>query len=218
MNDPKVDDRRARLWTAWTATLSPQARAALAGLKEEPDALAVPLAGPADDEAATDYAGLRGRLSPIARDDMDALVDQPEVEEEANSTAARYCLVECRDGEWATVHMLKTAEGLARKIDSLDGQDIAVWAFYGIPLPVTKGDPRFVFLQDGRTAVQVPTYEGGPVRRVDVDLLSGKALEEIGYLGPPELLEPAKVFQTAGADTEPEDDELDDEVPDDDEE
>lgn len=111
----------------------------------------------------------------------------PETEVEA--AVARYGVVESTDGEWAKMRVFKTSEGLARRLQQLEGSDTIVWLFFGLPLGLTKGPQRYIMLPGGTQAIQVPLYEGGPCKVVDAELVASLATEDNGYLGPPELAE-----------------------------
>lgn len=174
------------LWEKWAAGLSPEARAALGG--EPADVLPVERvpAADGDDEAA--YAALLASLSPVARQALgeSAQARPPAPEQEYDATLARYGLVECPDGEWGAMRIFKRVEGLASRVGQLEGEDVVVWAFFGLPVRLTKGPQRYLLLPNGK-AVMVPAYEGGPTKVVDADLLDTLEIQEDGYLGPPEL-------------------------------
>jgi hypothetical protein len=165
-------------------------------------------------------------LSAQARDEVDTMVMTEPTVESPDAAAGRFVLIECADGDFPVATLHQTAEALARKVGSLEGKDTVIWCVYGIVMPITEGPQRYLFLQDGRTALQIPPYEGAPLRRVDLDLLTGLTIQEDGYIGPPDYLKPAVIEERlVGAKVKPEDDEasddddddVDDSVPDEDE-
>lgn len=98
----------------------------------------------------------------------------------------RYGLVEAPDGEMPSLRLFRTPEALAARVAELDGRDVAVWAFFGVPVPLTVGPARHLLLPDGRAA-RVPAFPGDPPAVVD-SAPPGAALQEDGFLGPPDLL------------------------------
>ncbi len=136
---------------------------------------------PADD----DLDDLRSSLGPLARQSLDNMASR-ESAPEIDPIVARYHLVECPDGEMSHVTSLKTAESLARRIGDLEGEDMEVWAFYGIPMLLSRGPQRYLSLPDGEHAITIPRG-GMPIKTVDITLLTSVKGQEDGYLGPPML-------------------------------
>lgn len=162
-----------RVWDDFLAQMSPTVQAAF---RREPAAVEVD----ADDDSAL------ADLGPLARQGLEGLSEKPQVEE-IDASIAKFHLVECADGEWATVSTFKVPEGMVRRLADLEGQDTNVWAFYGVPLIISRGPQRYVCLPDGKHAMTVPPYAGGPVKIVDITLLTGIKPQDDGYMGPPEL-------------------------------
>jgi hypothetical protein len=178
----------AAVWDHFLGLLTKSTRAALT--REAPKALATPPLLQPSDEETDDYSILRASLTAATRDTLDAMVTNIENEEvQPNEDSGRYCLVEHPDGEWSNVRLFKTLEGLARRIGSLEGQDMQLWAFYAIPLVFTKGKQRYLMAPDGASAIQIPIYEGAPIKTIASDLLDGTPTQEDGFVGPVELAE-----------------------------
>jgi len=189
MSKNKAEDKQAQAWEFWQASLSPAARKAL----DEPEPPALPVSSPAasaDDEEDA-YAELCERLSVQAREALDqaepAAPSSPDTIERPDQLLARPCLVESPNGDWATLRVFKTMEGLARRIGDLEGSDTVVWAVFGVPMRLTKGPQRYLLLPDGENAIMVPMYSGGPVKKVEASLLEGLEMQEDGFIGPYEL-------------------------------
>lgn len=175
--DAKGPEKKPRLQDEFLARLTPAARAAIARRGAAAGA----------DPVNPDVDRLRARLSGPARRAVGELAGA-QAPPEADPGKPRYGLVEAPDGEWATLRIFPTAEALARRLAALEGRDVVAVAFHGVPVPFTAGPQRYLMLPDGATALQVPSYQGGLVRRVPRDLLADTVeLAEDGYLGPPEL-------------------------------
>jgi hypothetical protein len=184
MNSKK--DKQTQAWETWTDTLTAKAKAALQ--RVEPSRLPVETSPRSDDEEADAYASFRDSLTGKAQEWLDAGVDtEPKPDEEVDTSVARWGLVEAPDGEWATMRLFKTPEGLAKRIASLEGQDVVVAAFFGLPLQVTRGTQRYLILPGGQQAVMIPIYAGGPCKLVPANVLDSLEIQDDGFLGPPEL-------------------------------
>jgi len=209
-------------WAAFAKKLSPRARAAL-------------MAGSTDlvkaDDEAEEYAAWRARLSEGAREKLDESVPQVEKPElDANPNTYQFTLIEHFDGEYPVVRTFKSAELMALHIARLEGQNVTVTAFYGVVMRLTKGPTRYLTMPDRETALTVPHGGFGPSKRVELDLLGCLDVQEDGFLGDPELCEPATVVEKcekqirdvasrqAAGDEDDEDQDEDDEPPEDDDE
>jgi hypothetical protein len=67
-----------------------------------------------------------------------------------------FCLVVAHDGDWPTLDIFSDVESLARRIRSLEGQQVNAFPFFGIPVPFTRGPDRFLQLPSG---VPHPVFE-----------------------------------------------------------
>lgn len=167
----------------WLTGLSGTARSGLGG----PCAAAQP-APPRPDDQKDEYGLWRRDLSEPARDHLDTLVplDAVRPEEAVSVTAYRYAAVECENGEFPVVRLLRTADALARYLGRLEGQDVSVIPFYGQLLNFSAGPVRYLQLPDLTTLLVIPRQGEGPCQRIDADLVQFEAQED-GFLGPPEL-------------------------------
>lgn len=225
MSTPKDKvDKSAQAWQQFLGMLTPTTRSAVQEL--EPRSPLMPETPVSvTDEETDNYRAFRNTLSAHASGQLEEMAVVPADEEviEPDEKLVRYCLVECPDGDWSMVRMFKQPEGLARRIGQLEGEDMVVWAMYGIPLRITKGPQRYLMLPDGQTALTIPVIEGGPVKQVDADLLDSLELQDDGYIGPPELAHAHAITQqkkssppsapAKGKKKANDDDEEDDDVP-----
>lgn len=180
------DKKKSEAGEQFLASVPESTRLALLGLA------AGPLAVPQPPEEYDDEGDAEGRafLASVPESTRLALLGgppAPPLEAAVDNAIPRYGVVESTDGEWAQMRTFKNAEGLARRLQQLEGTDTVVWCFYGVALPVTKGPQRYLDLPGGRQKIQIPMYEGGPCRVVDADLLGKLPVEEAGFVGPPEL-------------------------------
>jgi len=201
-------------WQTWLNTLSPAARKALT---EKP-------APRSPDDEKEDYARWRDGLSEPAREAVDELVPTEEREEAGavDENALRYCCVENTGEEEPVLRIFRTPEALARHLSKLDGGDVYVIPFLGVPLRFSGGPQRYLELPDGDKVMVVPHLPGGPCRVVDADLVDFDPQENF-FLGPDELcdttafaekmakLKNAGTDVSDGTDEDDEDDEDDEE-------
>jgi len=108
--------------------------------------------------------------------------DEPEFE----AIGYRFCLVESPEGDYPRIRLFNDAIGLAKRLASLEGQEIAAWPFYGLPMSFTKGPIRHLLLPDG-TALTIPALKGQEPEVVTTPT-DVSDMQEDGFLGPPELV------------------------------
>ncbi len=194
-------------WDTFKASLSQAACADLTANNANPLLPQTPTRDYADEDGET-YDRFLGALTSSAQAAMRAQVREAEPSVEIAETAIRFGIVECPDGGWGQMRMFKNAEGLARRLQQLEGTDTIVWCFYGIPLPLTKGPQRYLSMPNGVQMIEVPMYEGKPVKLVNIDTLGNIEFEEQGFVGPPELAETGPMV-TKSKSTKGEDDDDD---------
>jgi hypothetical protein len=188
MSKDKPEDRSARAWNTWKDTLTEQAGRAVSDASDAADPVVAASRPKRLDDTETE--SYRDFFDSLTSAGQEALAVEPENDTEAVEPAAvRYCLVEAPDGEWPVQRVFKTAEGLARRLGQLEGQDVVATPYYGIPLRLTKGPQRYLLLPDGQSAIQVPMYPDGPAKVVEADLLGELEIQEDNHLGKPELTE-----------------------------
>lgn len=138
---------------------------------------------------AAEFTAVRSMLSPELQE---RLTSRVEADDTPKPMSMRYGIVESPNGEWAYTRLFKTAEELSDRVAALEGQDVVVQCFYGIPLPITKGRQRYMALPDGRM-FRIPTFPGGKGESVDPATIRDLEIEDRGFLGPPELAESVAV-------------------------
>lgn len=206
--------KKSEAGEVFLGTLTKRARAAMERSAAGP-LMCPPEPEPVDDDAELAGAAFVKTLTKAARSKLEAMPAAPPPEAAvAAGGVPRYAVVECPDGEWAQLRTFKNYEGLARRLQQLEGTDTVVWCFYGVPLSITKGPQRYLELPGGTQKVLIPMFAGGPCRLVDADLLGKLAVQEDGYIGPPELATALpveeKVKPTGGGDDDDDDDDDDD--------
>lgn len=185
----KANEKQVRAWDSWVGGLSKSAREALRDKETAP--LPVEMPSPVGDEVDA-YAGFRRTLTGAAKEGIDHLVEaEPTIEARTDQEAVRYALFEALDGDWPVTRVFTGPDGLARRIGQLEGQDIVVMAYFGVPLKLTMGPQRYLHLPDGRSAIMIPLVPGGPATIIDADLIANLEPQVDGFLGPPELAETA---------------------------
>ena len=206
MSAPKDKaDKSAQAWQSFLGMLTPSAKCEVQRLEPKSPLSPAPPVSDFTDEETDQYHAFRKTLTGLATGQLDDIAGPDEADEavEPNEKLARYCLIECPDGDWSMVRMFKTPDGLARRIGQLEGEDMVVWAMFGIPLRITKGPQRYLLLPDGMTALTIPVVVGGPVKEVEADLLDQLELQDDGYLGPPELAQAHTIAQEQKSSTAP---------------
>lgn len=161
-----------------------------------------------EDDDAFQYQQFLSILPSKAREALTRAKPEP-ADPQVSAEVARWGIVESPDGEWAQMRLFKSSEGLARRLQQLEGQDVVAWCFFGVPMKLTKGPQRLLLLPGEKTAVQIPLYEGGPCEVVPVADPDELVFEKMGYVGPPQLAEapPTKEALEAKAAVSGDDDE-----------
>ena len=129
-------------------------------------------------------------VSSMATPREDAVEVVEESDEVFDDSTYRFCLVESPEGDYPRLRMFNDAASLAKRLASLEGQDVAVWPFYGLPLSFTKlegGAPRHLILPSG-SALTIPTFPGQEPEETSSFFASDSDIQEDGFLGPPELV------------------------------
>ena len=167
---------------------------------------------------------LRQLLANDVQDKLDALQDTSEEPEYSSNPV--WCLCEFPEGEFPKVRLFRSPDNLARYMRRLEGQEVAVWAFYGVPLSFTAPDPKFnrryLCLPGNQEAILIPSSPTESIQRVDISILEllGLDVQEDGWLGDPRLAEGTGAFYeppeplpdgTTNTTTDEEDDDEDDE-------
>jgi hypothetical protein len=135
--------------------------------------------------SATAFDAFVSTLDKSTRAAIAAVTDgpPPPVEETCREEVKRFGCVECDNGEFATLRMFRDADGLAKYLGSVEGEDKIVWCFFGTPLRFTVGPQRYLMLPDGQTALAIPLVPGAKIHRIEADLVSSEYQED-GFVGP----------------------------------
>jgi len=135
----------------------------------------------------------------------------------------RWCLCEQPDGEFPKVRMFQELEDMARYMGRLEGDETAIWAFYGIPMrftaPIGDDKIRYLFLPGEEMAVSIPKSNQELMRTLDADdvLAAEPDWQEDGWIGDPALSEAvSESYYKKDKTPAEEDDEFDDDGDDDD--
>ncbi len=174
------------VWAAALAKLTPAAQATAATWNERDHPLAT---APPPDDGDEDRQAFDRVVAkyPIVAERLAAMTPAAAPSPAPDLTQVRYGVVESPDGEWPVTRLFKTPEGLATHLGRLEGSDTSVACFYGVPLPITKGPQRYLLLPDGANVVEIPLHTTADPRVVSADAIRTAAIEENGFLGPPEL-------------------------------
>lgn len=169
--------------------LPPSARRALLDSATEPQE--------GQDEADCEFQRFQADLPRSLRESLSkAKRSRRKPQRRRTSVKPLWCLCEQPDGDFPKVRLFKTSEGLARYMAKLEGEDVSVWPFYGVPLRFTKPDAsgqRFLLLPGEEKALLLAAR--GPVDKIDADLLDledeEKKIQLDGWIGDPCLAEEA---------------------------
>jgi hypothetical protein len=160
-----------------------------------------------DDEALA-YQASRAALPESAQSKLDQMV--PSLLEDDYPVDPKFCLCEIPEGEYPQVRVFMRggAEALVRYIGSLEGKEVAAWAFLGVPLRLTVVDPklkrRYLILPGGTHALVVPKTDKEPIETVSVDDLPDLDMSNEGWLGESAFLESKSFYlREPGADSRP---------------
>ena len=161
------------LFQTFLGHLSQSARAKLCGLSWAAD----------DDESTTAFDRLCGLLSDEAAEYFNRTSASSQTSCAApvpRERRPRYCVVECAEGEWPVLRMFGDDAGrLAWHLASLEGKDVCVFPFYGVPIPLSRGPYRIMVLPDDTAWQLSPVVQ--PLKFIDGEI----RLQEDGFLGPP---------------------------------
>lgn len=186
MSDKDKKDKQTEAWNFWLSTLSNEAKDALNN--KEPQKAELKTKPIHDyDDCSENYSVFRNCLSLEAKEALDKCNAELSIENEIDTSTAKFGIVECPDGEWGMMRLYKTVEGLAKRVGQLENTDIVIWCFFGLPIQLTMGLPRYLLLPGGEKAVQIPLVPEAPCKIVSVDSLKNIEIQDDGFIGPPEL-------------------------------
>lgn len=183
MSNAKAVPKSVEAWAEFAASLPAKVRNALEA-KDAPQA-SVPLGGPDEEEGVAEYAEFLKSLPATVQAALTKQADPSDLPKAKKAADDVYGVVESPDGEWPQMRVFKTPEGLARRLAALQDKDVTALCFRGQPAQITKGPQRYLVFAD--FAVRIPLYEEGPAQIVPREVVDGLDVEELGFLGPPEL-------------------------------
>lgn len=166
-------------WESWFSGLREDSRAAIQRRLEAP---------PIEEESEA-YAEWLGTLG---EDVQEALANCAQQVDECwrgglpTKNGMRYGLIECLAENRPVMRIFPDPFLLVRRLVELDGQDVTVWMFYGVPLPLTKGPLRYLLLPGAEYAL--PVVEQAVTTPVRIDTVAHLEVESEGYLGPAYLI------------------------------
>ncbi|HEV3304690.1 MAG TPA: hypothetical protein VG055_33875 [Planctomycetaceae bacterium] len=102
-------------------------------------------------------------------------------------TKPEYCMVVSpADGTWPQLEIFPGVEAMAKRMRELEGREVIVFPFLGIPVPFTLGPSRFFQLPDGRPHPVFDCSEIGEfLPKPDASL----PIDTAYYIGPDSLRE-----------------------------
>lgn len=182
MSKEKKPEKALDPTEVFLSRLTPAARAAVRATAEP----GKPSAVVADED---DFEEFSQQLTPATREVIEGTAALISNDEDIAENVPRFCLVESENGEWPRLRICNNAEALVKQMAAVEGKDMTVFPFYGIPLRFSKGPQRYLILPDGETALSIPVVEGAKIQRVEAELL-GLEVEPNNFVGPPELADP----------------------------
>lgn len=162
-----TDNKKQLRWEKLLGKLSPATRARLSG--------SVTATVRSTEKSAS--RSLLSQLSPVTQsliEDYKSPTDRfPE------GRVPKYCLVEAPDGDFPTMRMYTSAEAMACRVKELEGEDVVVMMFLGMPIPVTKGPHRIIVLPNNTFLCLDPVVRTIAAAAMDQDI----SVQEDGFLG-----------------------------------
>lgn len=142
---------------------------------------------------ALEYHRLRSQLPQSVQDFMDGQVLPSE--EEKCPCKPHWCVCESPEGEFLKIRIFRELSKLVGYLAALEGREIAVWNFWGVPVRMTlrntTSNQRYLILPGGEEAVLIAR---GPLTKIPASLVlpEDEATERFqldGWLGHPALAE-----------------------------
>jgi hypothetical protein len=180
----KSESKKQKPRTTWekiSANLPGQTLQAMQTLATDPDL----------SNEELEYQAVRAAMPADSQDILDAIVEMPP--EEESLAVPKYCLVETPEGEFPRVKLFTGIEAMSRYLGSIEGKEIAVWPFFGVPLWLTKSDSkskvRYVLLPGNEEAAAIPNTKREPFEIIEAELIDHLEYQEDGWIGDPALAE-----------------------------
>lgn len=105
-------------------------------------------------------------------------------------TRLGFCMIKIPDGEFPRVSVYSSITDMVYDLGALDGQEISVVPFYGVPLQFSQQQSdgrRYILLPGGNTLLSVPQAPQEPLERFNRDDLPDIDGQGDGWLGHPAL-------------------------------
>jgi len=142
------------------------------------------------DEAEEDYAASLEGLPVVLVDRITHLDAQESVDVD---TSPAWCVCEMPEGDFPRVRVFGDFEVMLRHVGKLEGDEVSVWIFYGVPVSITQADAdssRYI-LTSRTEAFRLPSSAAEEVVSVDRAFVSNLSVQEDGWLGDPSLTKSA---------------------------
>lgn len=134
----------------------------------------------------TEYVAMRKRLPPVLREALAAARAESE-EPDLTTTQHHWVLCSMPEGEFPRVSVYPQLSRLVEAIAKLEGQEVAVWAMFGVPLRLTQrfehngGNARYILLPSQTAALVAKGVRFEILPQSEIP--DGLAIEEDGWLG-----------------------------------
>lgn len=185
-----MSERKSKTQAAWDKLLeelTSHAREKLSGSATEKEETA----------DSDEYLWLVRSLPTPSADAFQSIPAKPP--SEPDDVTPRWCLCEMPEGGYPKIRIFHDLAGLCRHITRLEGEEISVWPFYGVPIRFTTsrdGTPgrRYVFLPHEAQAVELPCHPEDepklvPTEGLNVGVTDALDFQYDGWLGDPALAE-----------------------------
>ncbi len=154
-------------------------------------------------DATAEYDNTLASLPPSLRESLQRDLEDHEVTEEPTPPGAsnlQWCLAVMPEGEFPRVTVFPSAERLASAVASREGEEVAVWPFFGIPLRLSRSvadssgrQVRYMLLPN-QAAITVGSHLNGLELIGQSELPPDLAMQDEGWLGDQELLQEQGYF------------------------
>jgi hypothetical protein len=108
-------------------------------------------------------------------------------------TKPEWCLLVFPEAQYPTLVIYPSLEAMAARLRTLVGRNMAVFPFYGIPVPFTQGPYRFLCLPNGQLhplcdLSAYGTFIANPLKQPPIDCTYYLGAEDLSDLDPPSVV------------------------------